>query len=102
MKLSKDELKQKIVEKITDEDTQIELLEDIEDSMDIVDNSEEVETLKAENEDLKTKYDDIKTKYKNRFLGTEKKEETEEKIDEPKEEEKVEESDIFKDTDKEE
>lgn len=100
MKLSKDELKQKIVEKITDEDTQIELLEDIEDSMDIVDNSE-VETLKAENEDLKTKYDDIKTKYKNRFLGTEKKE-SEEKIDEPKEEEKVEEVDIFKDTDKEE
>lgn len=101
MKLSKDELKQKIVEKITDEDTQIELLEDIEDSMDVVDNSEEVETLKAENEDLKTKYDDIKTKYKNRFLGTEKKE-TEEKIDEPKEEEKVEEGDIFKDTDEEE
>lgn len=100
MKLSKDELKQKIVEKITDEDTQIELLEDIEDSMDIVDNSE-VETLKAENEDLKTKYDDIKSKYKNRFLGTEKKE-TEEKIDEPKEEEKVEEVDIFKDTDEEE
>lgn len=102
MKLSKDELKQKIVEKITDEDTQIELLEDIEDSMDIVDNSE-VETLKAENEDLKTKYDDIKTKYKNRFLGTEEKtKETEEKIDEPKEEEKVEEDDIFKDTDEEE
>jgi hypothetical protein len=100
MKLSKDELKQKIVEKITDEDTQIELLEDIEDSMDIVDNSE-VEALKVENEDLKTKYDDIKTKYKNRFLGTEKKE-TEEKIDEPKEEEKVEEVDIFKDTDEEE
>ena len=100
MKLSKDELKQKIVEKITDEDTQIELLEDIEDSMDIVDNSE-VETLKAENEDLKTKYDDIKTKYKNRFLGTEKNE-SKEKIDEPKEEEKVEEVDIFKDTDEEE
>ena len=100
MKLSKDELKQKIVEKITDEDTQIELLEDIEDSMDIVDNSE-VETLKAENEDLKTKYDDIKTKYKNRFLGTDKKE-SEEKIDEPKEEEKVEEVDIFTDTDEEE
>lgn len=100
MKLSKDELKQKIVQTVTDEDVQIALLEDVEDSMDIVDNSE-VETLKAENEDLKTKYDDIKTKYKNRFLGTDKNE-TEEKIDEPKEEEKVEEVDIFKDTDKEE
>jgi len=101
MKLSKDELKQKIVEKITDEDTQIELLEDIEDSMDIVDNSE-VETLKAENEDLKTKYDDIKTKYKNRFLGTDNDEpKKEEKIDEPKEEEKVEETDIFKEIEKE-
>lgn len=100
MKLSKDELKQKIVQTVTDEDVQIALLEDVEDSMDIVDNTE-VETLKAENEDLKTKYDDIKTKYKNRFLGTEKNE-TEEKIDEPKEEEKVEEVDIFKDTDEEE
>lgn len=102
MKLSKDELKQKIVQTVTDEDVQIALLEDVEDSMDITsDNTDEINTLKAENEDLKTKYDDIKTKYKNRFLGTEKKE-TEEKIDEPKEEEKVEEVDIFKDTDEEE
>lgn len=100
MKLSKDELKQKIVQTVTDEDVQIALLEDVEDSMDIVDNSE-VETLKAENEDLKTKYDDIKTKYKNRFLGTENDEpKKEEKIDEPKEEEKIEETDIFKEIEK--
>lgn len=102
MKLSKDELKQKIVEKITDEDIQIELLEDVEDSMDITsDNTDEINTLKAENEDLKTKYDDIKTKYKNRFLGTDNDEpKKEEKIDEPKEEEKVEETDIFKEIEK--
>lgn len=102
MKLSKDELKQKIVQTVTDEDVQIALLEDVEDSMDITsDNTDEINTLKVENEDLKTKYEDIKTKYKNRFLGTDSKESKEKKIDEPKEEEKVEETDIFKEIEKE-
>lgn len=102
MKLSKDELKQKIVQTVTDEDVQIALLEDVEDSMDITsDNTDEINTLKVENEDLKTKYEDIKTKYKNRFLGTDSEESKEEKIDEPKEEEKVEETDIFKEIEKE-
>lgn len=95
MKLSKEELKQKIVELIPDEDLQITLLEDIEDSFD----TEETDT--SEYDELKVKYDELKSKYKERFLKG--KEETEEKeeIDEPKEEEKVEEKDIFKTVDEE-
>ena len=95
MKLSKDELKQKIAEKITDEDLQIELLEDVEDSFDV---PQETDT--SELDDLKAKYDDLKTKYKERFLkGDETKEEPKdegEEVEEPTEEEKVEEKDIFK------
>ena len=41
MKLSKEELKKKIDEKIEDEDLKIELLEDIEDSVEIKDETEE-------------------------------------------------------------
>ena len=67
MKLSKEELKQKITEVIEDEDTQISLLEDIEDSfIENIDNSETVE--KQAYDDLKIKYDDLKSKYKERFL----------------------------------
>lgn len=67
MKLSKEELKQKITEVIEDEDTQISLLEDIEDSfIENIDNNETVE--KQAYDDLKIKYDDLKSKYKERFL----------------------------------
>lgn len=98
MKLSKEELKQKIVDSIEDEDLQISLLEDIEDSFD----TEETDT--SEYDELKAKYDDLKSKYKERFLKgkeetEEKEKEDEEEIDEPKEEEKVEEKDIFKTVD---
>lgn len=70
MKMSKDELKQKISDSITDnDDLVIELLEDIEDSMtETVDNSKEVNDLMDQNEYLQAKYDELKTKYKERFL----------------------------------
>ena len=78
MKLSKQELKQKISDSIKDnDDLVISLLEDIEDSM--IENNEQVidETNKKELEDLKWKYEDLKAKYKERFLsGAEEKEET--------------------------
>lgn len=78
MKLSKQELKQKISDSIKDnDDLVISLLEDIEDSM--IENNEQVidETNKKELEDLKWKYEDLKAKYKERFLsGAEDKEET--------------------------
>ena len=76
MKLSKDELKNKVNELVKDNDVAIQLLEDIEDSMESgeIDNSE-LEALQA-------KFDELQTKYRERFLkGDEEKE-----IDEKKEE----------------
>lgn len=93
MKLSKDELKQKIDTLAIDDDVKITLLEDVEDSfVETVDNSEELQELNA-------KYEELKEKYKNRFLKGEEKEEkedSEEKVEELKEEDVVEEEDIFK------
>lgn len=86
MKLSKDELKQKIDEKISDEDLKIELLEDIEDTID----SSEDETEKVEKtayDEVVAERDEIKRKYKERFLQGNDKEET--KDDELKEEEVI-------------
>lgn len=89
MKLSKEELKQKITEVIEDEDTQISLLEDIEDSfIENIDNSETVE--KQAYDDLKIKYDDLKSKYKERFLkGEEMPEDNTEEDDEGMKKEEV-------------
>ena len=82
MKLSKEELKKKIDEKISDEDLKIELLEDIEDSIDISDDSEKVE--KTAYDEVVAERDEIKRKYKERFLnGTE--EDSEEKEDDEEE-----------------
>lgn len=69
MKLSKQELKQKISDSIVDnDDLVISLLEDIEDSM--VENGEPTvdETTANELVELQAKYDELKTKYKERFL----------------------------------
>ena len=69
MKLSKDELKNKVNELVQDNDVAIQLLEDIEDSMESgeIDNSE-LEALQA-------KFDELQTKYRERFLkGNEEKE----------------------------
>lgn len=74
MKLSKEELKNKVNELVKDNDVAIQLLEDIEDSMETgeIDNSE-LESLQA-------KFDELQTKYRERFLkGEEVKEELEEK-----------------------
>ena len=78
MKLSKEELKKKIDEKIEDEDLKIELLEDIEDSVDISeDETEKVE--KTAYDEVVAERDEIKRKYKERFLSAEEvKENTEE------------------------
>lgn len=92
MKLSKDELKNKLSELITDNEILVQILEDIEDSFEEV---TEIDT--TENVELQAKYDELLEKYKNRFLnsgdetvteGTEEtKEETKDEIDE--EEEKI-------------
>ena len=85
MKLSKDELKQKVNELVTDNDIAIQLLEDIEDSMEIG----EVDTTKID--ELQAKLDDLQEKYKQRFLKGEDKKDAEDKkeVDEELEEKEV-------------
>ena len=89
-KLSKDELIQKISEKVLDEDVQIELMEDITDSFETetVDTSDEDKT---RIEELETELKEVKQKYKERFLkGSEKEEkETEDEDTEMKEKEVI-------------
>ena len=85
MKLSKDELKQKVNELVTDNDIAIQLLEDIEDSMEVG----EVDTTKID--ELQAKLDDLQEKYKQRFLKGDDKKDAEEKkdVDEELEEKEV-------------
>lgn len=101
MKLSKEELKKKIDEVIEDDDLKISLLEDIEDSVDVPDETEKVE--KRAYDELKSEYDELKEKYKNRFLTSEevKEEVTEEDVGEEKEE-VIDVEEIFSDEEKEE
>lgn len=98
MKMSKQELKQRISDSIKDNDELvISLLEDVEDSMSEGSNDDvQMETLKKENEELKWKYEDMKTRYKERFLAgvDEIKENPEEKIEEVEEKEVVDIKDI--------
>ena len=85
MKLSKDELKAKVNELVTDNDIAIQLLEDIEDSMEVG----EVDTAKID--ELQAKLDDLQEKYKQRFLKGDDKKEAEDKkeVDEELEEKEV-------------
>ena len=85
MKLSKEELKQKVNELVTDNDIAIQLLEDIEDSMEVG----EVDTAKID--ELQAKLDDLQEKYKQRFLkGDDKKDAVDKKeVDEELEEKEV-------------
>lgn len=88
MKLSKEELKKKIDEKISDDDLKIELLEDIEDSFES-DDSEKIS--KEEYEKVVSERDEIKQKYKDRFLNNEESKED----DEEPEEKGLEEKDVI-------
>ena len=76
-KLTKQELKTLIAEKIEDVDLQTELLEDLEDS---IDESEKVD--KSELDALQAKYDELSEKYRARFLEVK---DVEEVIEEAKE-----------------
>lgn len=89
MKLSKDELKAKIDEKIGDEDLKIELLEDIEDSVDVQEDSSE-KVSKEDYDRVVAELDEVKKKYKDRFLSKdEEKEDKAEEVEEGLEEEEV-------------
>lgn len=73
MKLSKEELKAKVNELVTDNEIAIQLLEDIEDSMEVA----EVDTSKID--ELQAKLNDLQEKYKQRFLkGDDKEDDAEE------------------------
>ena len=72
MKISKEELKKKVSELVTDNDIAIQLIEYIEDSMEVgeIDNSKL--------DELQEKLDDLQEKYKQRFLkGDDKKDKKE-------------------------
>jgi len=73
MKLSKEELKAKVNELVSDNEVAIQLLEDIEDSMEVA----EVDTSKID--ELQAKLNDLQEKYKQRFLHGEQEETKEEK-----------------------
>ena len=81
MKLSKEELKKKIDEVVTDEDVKISLLEDMEDSMTEVESEGETVT-KEEYDKVVSERDEIKQKYKDRFLSGEETKEVEEEKEE--------------------
>lgn len=101
MKLSKEELKKKIDEKIEDNDTKIELLEDIEDSFEI--ETDKGETVSKEDyETLKAEHESLKEKYKNRFLSKdeEKEEKTDDDGEELKEEKVIDVKEIFDEEEK--
>lgn len=91
MKLSKEELKKKIADSITDEDLAISLLEDIEDSF--IEGESANEEMEKALESAKAEIDDLKRKYKERFLNGdsdgEKTEEKAEDVEELKEEEVI-------------
>lgn len=85
MKLNKEELKTKVNELVTDNEIAIQLLEDIEDSMEVG----EVDTTKID--ELQAKFDDLQEKYKQRFLKGDDKKDAEDKkeVDEELEEKEV-------------
>lgn len=88
-KLTKEEIIKKYTEEkeyFPDDDSKIEFMEDVSDSMveESSDKDEEIKKLKEENERLTSEVSDIKTKYKERFLTSENK--SEEKIEEKDEE----------------
>lgn len=92
-KLSKEELKNKINEYDVSDDIKIAMLEDIEDSMDVVDTTE-LDNAKADLEKALADLEEMKTKYKERFLSKEEveeiaKDEDTSEVEEETEEEKV-------------
>ena len=86
-KLTKEEIIKKYTEEkeyFPDDDSKIEFMEDVTDSMvEESSDKDEIKKLKEENERLTSEVSDIKTKYKERFLTSENK--SEEKTEEPEE-----------------
>ena len=86
MKLKKEELKQKINDLVADNETAIELLEDIEDSFieGTVDDTT-IEELNSKLVEMQQKFEDLQKKYRDRFVSgviKENKEDVEDEEDE--------------------
>lgn len=79
MKLSKEDLKKKVNELVTDNDVAIQLLEDIEDSFDAEVDNTKIDELQAKIDEQQSKIDELQEKYKERFLTGDKEEKTEDK-----------------------
>ena len=84
-KKSRDELLKSIESLSLDDDSKIQLMEDVTDS---IDRTEEIDSLKSENESLKKDIELWKEKYKDRFMSNEELKEIKEvEVEEPKKEE---------------
>ena len=92
MKLTKEELINKVDSLVIEDEIKIELMEDITDSFGEtaveVDNSEN-EELKKSYDDLAIKYEDLKTRYKERFLADNSEEDEKGKIIEEEKEDVI-------------
>ena len=103
MKLSKEDLKAQVDSLEVADDVKIELLENIEDSVEVTegDTSEldtlraELDKVKADYEDLNAKYEELKIKYKERFLQGDPVEEVEVETEEEIKEEPRKFEDLF-------
>ena len=89
-KLSSDEIIKKYTEEkkvFPDDDSAIEFMEDISDSL-VKDDSkdEEIKRLQEENSHLQEKVDEVTTKYKERFLTSDEIQRKMERVEEPKSE----------------
>ena len=93
MKLSKEDLKAKVNELVTDNDVAIQLLEDIEDSFEAEVDNTKIDELQAKIDEQQSKIDELQEKYKERFLTGDKEEKPEDK--KPEEDDGLEEKDII-------
>lgn len=89
MKLSKEDLKKKVNEIVTDNDVAIQLLEDIEDSFDAEVDNTKIDELQAKIDEQQSKIDELQEKYKERFLNGSEESEEKEDDEELKEEEVI-------------
>lgn len=91
-KLTKEEFIKKYTEEkkvFSDDDSAIEFMEDVSDSMETEDSSDKVDELEKENKRLAEELSDVKQKYKDRFLSSDKKEAEDKEDKEEIEEKKV-------------
>lgn len=91
-KLTKEEFIKKYTEEkkvFSDDDSAIEFMEDVSDSIETEGSSDKVDELEKENKRLTEELSDVKQKYKDRFLSSDKKDKEDKEDKEEIEEKKV-------------